>query len=28
LVAQASLEGHALVSADSRMAAYGVEVIW
>lgn len=28
LVAQASLEGHALVSADTRLAAYGVEVVW
>ena len=28
LVAQASLEDHALVSADPRMAAYGVEVVW
>ncbi len=28
LVAQAGLESHALVSADSRLAAYGVEVIW
>ena len=28
LVAQAGLESHALVSADPRLAAYGVEVIW
>ncbi|MGH2762939.1 MAG: type II toxin-antitoxin system VapC family toxin [Thermoleophilaceae bacterium] len=28
LVAQASLEDHALVSADPRMVAYGVEVVW
>jgi PIN domain nuclease of toxin-antitoxin system len=28
LVAQASLEDHALVSADSRMTAYDVEVVW
>lgn len=28
LIAQASLEEHALVSADSRMAAYGVEIVW
>lgn len=28
LVAQASFEGHALVTADSRMAAYDVEVVW
>ena len=28
LVAQASLEDHALVSADPRMAGYGVEVVW
>jgi PIN domain nuclease of toxin-antitoxin system len=28
LVAQASLEGHALVSADVRIAAYGVDVVW
>jgi PIN domain nuclease of toxin-antitoxin system len=28
LVAQAGLENHALVSADPRLAAYGVEVIW
>jgi PIN domain nuclease of toxin-antitoxin system len=28
LVAQAGLENHALVSADSRLGAYGVEVIW
>ena len=28
LIAQASLEAHALVSADRRLAAYGVEVLW
>lgn len=28
LVAQAALENHALVSADARMAAYEVEVVW
>lgn len=28
LVAQASLEDHALISADSRLAAYDVEVVW
>ena len=28
LVAQAMAEGHSLVSADARLAAYGVEVIW
>lgn len=28
LVAQASLENHALVTADSQMKAYGVEVVW
>lgn len=28
LVAQASVEDQALVSADSRMAAYDVEVVW
>ncbi len=28
LVAQAGLESRALVSADPRLAAYGVEVIW
>ncbi|MGI8659942.1 MAG: type II toxin-antitoxin system VapC family toxin [Thermoleophilaceae bacterium] len=28
LVAQASLEAHALVSADTRMTAYDVEVVW
>jgi PIN domain nuclease of toxin-antitoxin system len=28
LVAQAALEGHALVSADPQLADYGVEVIW
>lgn len=28
LVAQASLERHELVSADSRLAAYGVDVLW
>jgi len=28
LVAQASLEDHALVSADTRMTAYDVEVVW
>lgn len=28
LVAQASLEGHALVSSDPQMTAYDVEVIW
>jgi len=28
LVAQAGLENHALVSAGSRLGAYGVEVIW
>jgi PIN domain nuclease of toxin-antitoxin system len=28
LVAQASLEDHALVTADPRIADYGVEVVW
>lgn len=28
LVAQASVEDHALVSADSRLGAYGVELVW
>lgn len=28
LVAQASLESHALVTADSQLASYGVEVVW
>jgi len=28
LVAQASHEGHVLVSADARLAAYDVEVVW
>ena len=28
LVAQASLEEHALVSADSRMSAYDVDIVW
>jgi PIN domain nuclease of toxin-antitoxin system len=28
LVAQASLEHHALVTADAQLAAYGVEVVW
>jgi PIN domain nuclease of toxin-antitoxin system len=28
LVAQAAMEDHALVSADARLADYGVEVIW
>lgn len=28
LVAQAKLEGHALVSADPRLADYGIDVIW
>ncbi|HEX7290621.1 MAG TPA: type II toxin-antitoxin system VapC family toxin [Conexibacter sp.] len=28
LVAQAALEDHALVSADPRIADYGVDVIW
>lgn len=28
LVAQASLEGHALVTADARLAAYDVDVVW
>ena len=28
LVAQATLEDHALVSADPHMAGYGVDVIW
>lgn len=28
LIAQASIEDRALVSADPRMAAYGVEVVW
>lgn len=28
LVAQAALEDRALVSADARMSAYGVEVVW
>lgn len=28
LVAQASLEAHALVSADSRMADYEVDLVW
>lgn len=28
LVAQASLESHALVSADPRLADYGIDVVW
>ena len=28
LVAQATTEGMAFMSADSRLAAYGVEVVW
>lgn len=28
LIAQAMLEDHALVSAEERMASYGLEVIW
>lgn len=28
LIAQASLEAHALVSADLELAVYGVEVVW
>lgn len=28
LVAQASIEDHALVSADSRIASYDVDVVW
>lgn len=28
LIAQASVETHALVSADLRLAAYGVDVVW
>jgi PIN domain nuclease of toxin-antitoxin system len=28
LLAQAELEDHALVSADSQLAAYGIEVVW
>ncbi|UGS34725.1 type II toxin-antitoxin system VapC family toxin [Capillimicrobium parvum] len=28
LVAQASVDGHALVSADRRLAAYHVDVVW
>ncbi|MDQ6751065.1 MAG: type II toxin-antitoxin system VapC family toxin [Actinomycetota bacterium] len=28
LIAQASLEHHSLVSADRRLPAYGVEVVW
>ena len=28
LIAQASLEGCALVTADPRLAAYGVDVVW
>lgn len=28
LVAQASIEGHALVTADRQLAAYGIEVVW
>lgn len=28
LISQASLESHGLVSADPRLAAYGVDVIW
>ena len=28
LVAQASLEAHALVTADPDLAAYGVDVVW
>jgi len=28
LVAQASLEDRALVSADARLAAYEVEIVW
>lgn len=28
LIAQASLEAHALVSADPRLVAYGVDVVW
>ncbi len=28
LVAQASIEEHALVTADRQLAAYGIEVVW
>ncbi len=28
LISQASLESHALVSADPRLAAYGVDMVW
>ena len=28
LIAQASVETHALVTADARFAAYGVDVVW
>jgi PIN domain nuclease of toxin-antitoxin system len=28
LVAQAKLEGHALVSADQRLPSYGVDIVW
>ncbi len=28
LIAQAKHEGHAIVTADARMAAYDVEVVW
>lgn len=28
LIAQAALEGHALVSADARFADYAVDVVW
>lgn len=28
LVSQALLEGHSLVSADTRLQAYGIEVVW
>jgi len=28
LIAQASVEGHALVSADADLEAYGIEIVW
>ncbi len=28
LVAQATLEDHALVTADARLADYGVDIVW
>jgi PIN domain nuclease of toxin-antitoxin system len=28
LVAQADVDGHALVTADSELSAYGVELVW